>query len=59
MISDTLSDAIVEVEQYQRDFRSVYDSVAAQIESLLAHMRHVRKALDGAEPPAPFTEPPR
>ena len=50
MISDTLSDAIAEIERYQRECPAAYDAMRGPIGGLVAHMRHVRSALDSVQP---------
>lgn len=46
MISDTLSDAVFEIERYQQEMPEVYDSIKPHLEDLKAHMTKVREYLD-------------
>jgi hypothetical protein len=47
MISDTLFEALHEIERYQRNNPDAYGgALAGEIEALKAHMRQVQAALD-------------
>lgn len=49
MISDTLSDAVREIREYQEDFPEVYAGLKAEIDLVLELMDALRATLD--EPP--------
>ncbi len=46
MISDTLSEAIYDIRQYQRDMPEVYDSIKRDIDAVTSAMERLRKQLD-------------
>lgn len=48
MISDTLFDAVADIERYQNTFPGVYDAVAPELAQLVAAMNALRKKLDAA-----------
>ena len=48
MISDTLSDAVAEIEEYQRDMPDVYADLAVEIDVVKTVMDGLRTVLDAA-----------
>ena len=56
MISDTLSDAVAEIESYLADHGS-YAEIDQQIRQLLAHMDAVRQWLDTPDPVTDLASP--
>lgn len=46
MISDTLSDAIYEIQSYRREYPQYYEDIAAEIDSLIKAMEALRVKLD-------------
>ena len=56
MISDVLSEAIDEIERYQRDFPDTYRECRIEINATLQAMRRLRDFLD-TPPSAATTDP--
>lgn len=46
MISDTLADAVTEIENYLEAYPMVYDRMRPRIEVLVAQMEEIRTVLD-------------
>ncbi len=46
MISDILSDAVVEIERYEREMPDVYAPIKDTLGALKAHMTYIRVLLD-------------
>ena len=46
MISDVLSDAVFAIRKYQRDDPQCYESVRAEIDTLIVGMDALRRKLD-------------
>lgn len=51
MLSDTLFDAVSEIEFYQTKYPELYDKARPQIDALKEQMRALQQMLDGMTPP--------